>query len=86
MPTSAWALPGPGYCGVSVKPGMAQTAQDPNPSNHARLRAIRTPTTWGTRGISTPWNEATLDPKGARFRRTAHDDPAFLDRLDEALT
>lgn len=35
--------------------------------------------------ISTPWNEATLDPKGARFRRTSHDDPAFLDRLDEAL-
>jgi RNA-directed DNA polymerase len=35
--------------------------------------------------ISTPWNEATLDPAGARFRRTSHDDPAFLDRLDEAL-
>jgi hypothetical protein len=35
--------------------------------------------------ISTPWNEATLDPTGARFRRTSHDDPAFLDRLDEAL-
>jgi RNA-directed DNA polymerase len=35
--------------------------------------------------ISTPWNEATLDPMGARFRRTSHDDPAFLDRLDEAL-
>lgn len=35
--------------------------------------------------ISTPWNEAVLDPEGARFRRTAHDDPAFLDRLDEAL-
>jgi RNA-directed DNA polymerase len=36
--------------------------------------------------ISTPWNEAMLDPTGARFRRTAHDDPAFLDRLEEALT
>jgi RNA-directed DNA polymerase len=35
--------------------------------------------------ISTPWNEATLDPAGARFRRTSHDDPAFLDRLDELL-
>lgn len=35
--------------------------------------------------ISTPWNEATLDPKGARYRRTAHDDPAFLDRLEQAL-
>jgi len=35
--------------------------------------------------ISTPWNEATLDPTGARFRRTTHDDPAFLDRLAEAL-
>jgi len=35
--------------------------------------------------ISTPWNEATLDPSGARFRRTSHDDPMFLDRLDEAL-
>ena len=35
--------------------------------------------------IATPWNEATLDPTGGRFRRTAHDDPAFLDRLVEAL-
>jgi RNA-directed DNA polymerase len=35
--------------------------------------------------ISTPWNEATIDPNGARFRRTAHDDPAFLDRLCETL-
>jgi RNA-directed DNA polymerase len=35
--------------------------------------------------ISTPWNEATLDRAGARFRRTTHDDPVFLDRLDELL-
>jgi RNA-directed DNA polymerase len=35
--------------------------------------------------ISTPWNEETLDPAGARFRRTAHNDPEFLDRLDELL-
>jgi len=35
--------------------------------------------------ISTPWNEATLDPSGARFRRTSHDDPAFLGRLAEAF-
>ncbi len=35
--------------------------------------------------ISTPWNEATLDPTGARFRRTSHDDPAFLGWLAEAF-
>ncbi|MBV9323473.1 MAG: hypothetical protein JO352_06785 [Chloroflexi bacterium] len=35
--------------------------------------------------ISTPWNERTVDPQGARFRRTTHDDPAFLDRLCETL-
>ncbi len=35
--------------------------------------------------ISTPWNEATVDPTGARFRRTSHDDPDFLDRLEESL-
>jgi RNA-directed DNA polymerase len=36
--------------------------------------------------ISTPWNQNTLDPKGARYRSTRHDDPAFLDRLQQALT
>ncbi len=36
--------------------------------------------------ISTPWNQDTLDPKGARFRSTRHDDPAFLDRLQQVLT
>ncbi|MGH2715463.1 MAG: group II intron maturase-specific domain-containing protein [Thermoleophilaceae bacterium] len=35
--------------------------------------------------ISTPWNQDTLDPNGARYRRTSHDDPAFLDRLQQAL-
>jgi RNA-directed DNA polymerase len=51
--------------------------------NPAAMRVMR----YRYRGarISTPWNEATLDPTGARFRRTSHDDPAFLDRLDEAL-
>ncbi len=51
--------------------------------NPAAMRVMR----YRYRGamISTPWNERTLDPKGARFRRTAHDDPAFLDRLEEAL-
>ncbi|HEY7934078.1 MAG TPA: group II intron reverse transcriptase/maturase [Solirubrobacteraceae bacterium] len=36
--------------------------------------------------ISTPWNQDTLDPKGARFRSTRHDDSAFLDSLQQALT
>ncbi len=51
--------------------------------NPAAMRVMR----YRYRGamISTPWNERTLDPKGARFRRTVHDDPAFLDRLDETL-
>jgi RNA-directed DNA polymerase len=35
--------------------------------------------------ICTPWNEATVDPAGARFRRTAHDDPRFLAGLQQAL-
>jgi RNA-directed DNA polymerase len=38
----------------------------------------------GTR-ISTPWNEATLDPTGARYRRTRHDDSVHLGYLHEAL-
>jgi len=36
--------------------------------------------------ISTPWNEDTVDPAGARFRRTGHDDPAFLEAVQQALT
>ena len=35
--------------------------------------------------ISTPWNEATVDPTGARYRRTRHDDQLFLDTLQQAL-
>ena len=36
--------------------------------------------------ISTPWNEATVDPNGARYRRTSHDDHEHLGRLQQALT
>jgi len=36
--------------------------------------------------ISTPWNEATVDPNGARHRRTSHDDHEHLGRLQQALT
>jgi RNA-directed DNA polymerase len=36
--------------------------------------------------ISTPWNEAIVDPIGSRFRRTSHDDPRFLDAVQQALT
>jgi RNA-directed DNA polymerase len=35
--------------------------------------------------IATPWNEATVDPTGSRFRRTRHDDPAFLEGVQQAL-
>jgi RNA-directed DNA polymerase len=35
--------------------------------------------------ICTPWNEATVDPTGARFRRTSHDDPRFLEEVQQAL-
>jgi RNA-directed DNA polymerase len=35
--------------------------------------------------ISTPWNEATVDPTGSRFRRTSHDDVRFLDAVQQAL-
>jgi Group II intron, maturase-specific domain len=35
--------------------------------------------------ISTPWNEATADPTGGRYRRIRHDDPLFLERLEETL-
>jgi RNA-directed DNA polymerase len=36
--------------------------------------------------ISTPWNDKTVDPTGSRFRRTSHDDPAFLETVQQALT
>lgn len=35
--------------------------------------------------ICTPWNQATIDPTGARFRRTGHDDVAFLETIQQAL-
>jgi RNA-directed DNA polymerase len=35
--------------------------------------------------ITTPWNEKTVDPSGGRFRRTSHDDPAFLETVQQAL-
>lgn len=35
--------------------------------------------------ISTPWNEATLDPTGALPACTSYDDPAFLGWLVEAF-
>lgn len=35
--------------------------------------------------ITTPWNEATVNPAGSRYRRTRHDDPSFLDTLQQVL-
>ena len=35
--------------------------------------------------ITTPWNEAIVDPNGARHRRTSHDDHEHLGRLQQAL-
>jgi RNA-directed DNA polymerase len=35
--------------------------------------------------ISTSWNEATVDPRGARFRRASHDDPRLLEEVQQAL-
>jgi len=35
--------------------------------------------------ISTPWNEDTVDPTGSRFRRTDHDDPEYLEAVQQAL-
>jgi RNA-directed DNA polymerase len=51
--------------------------------NPASMRIVR----YRFRGaqIATPWNQATVDPSGARFRRTDHDDPTFLGYLQEAL-
>ncbi|MCA1679313.1 MAG: group II intron reverse transcriptase/maturase, partial [Actinobacteria bacterium] len=51
--------------------------------NPASMRIVR----YRFRGaqIVTPWNQATVHPSGARFRRTDHDDPTFLGYLQEAL-
>jgi RNA-directed DNA polymerase len=35
--------------------------------------------------ISTPWNEATVDPTGSRYRRTSHQDDQFLERVQQTL-
>jgi RNA-directed DNA polymerase len=35
--------------------------------------------------ISTPWNQDTVDPTGSRYRRTSHDDPRFLEEVQQAL-
>jgi RNA-directed DNA polymerase len=35
--------------------------------------------------IATAWNEDTLASSSGRYRRTDHDDPGFLDRLQQAL-
>ncbi len=35
--------------------------------------------------ISTPYNIDEVDPAGARFRRTSHDDAAFVGQVSEYL-
>ncbi|MDT9696418.1 hypothetical protein [Streptomyces sp. P17] len=52
--------------------------------NPAKMRVER----YRYRGaqISTPYNIDEVDPDGARFRRTNHDDMAFLGRGSEHLT
>ncbi|MFE7750654.1 hypothetical protein [Streptomyces sp. NPDC057428] len=36
--------------------------------------------------ISTPYNIDEVDPDGARFRRTSHDDVAFVGQVSELVT
>jgi Transposase, Mutator family len=36
--------------------------------------------------ISTPYNIDEVDPNGARFCRTSHDDAAFVGQVSEHLT
>jgi RNA-directed DNA polymerase len=36
--------------------------------------------------ISTPWNADEVDPAGARFRRTGHDDVAFVGTVSELVS
>ncbi|MFD7607868.1 group II intron maturase-specific domain-containing protein [Streptomyces mirabilis] len=52
--------------------------------NPAKMRVER----YRYRGaqISTPWNIDEVDPDGARFRRTGHDDMAFVGQVSEHLT
>lgn len=51
--------------------------------NPARMRVER----YRFRGaqISTPWNIDEVDPDGARFRRTSHDDQGFVGQVSEYL-
>ena len=52
--------------------------------NPAKMRVER----YRFRGgqISTPYNIDEVDPDGARFRRTSHDDVAFVGQVSEHLT
>lgn len=52
--------------------------------NPAKMRVER----YRFRGaqISTPYNVDVIDPDGARFRRTTHDDVAFVGQVSEYLT
>jgi RNA-directed DNA polymerase len=36
--------------------------------------------------ISTPYNVDQVDPAGARFRRTTHDDVAFVGQVSEHIS
>ena len=36
--------------------------------------------------IATPFNIDVVDPAGARFRRTGHDDMAFVGQVSELIT
>ena len=60
------------------------TAEGLTPYNPAKMRVLR----YRFRGaqISTPYNVDVLDPAGARFRRTGHDDVAFVGKVSELLT
>jgi RNA-directed DNA polymerase len=51
--------------------------------NPARMRVER----YRYRGaqIATPYNIDVVDPAGARFSRTGHDDGAFVGRLTELI-
>jgi RNA-directed DNA polymerase len=52
--------------------------------NPAKMRVLR----YRFRGaqISTPYNVDVLDPTGARFRHTEHDDVAFVGQVSELVT
>ncbi|WP_206442965.1 hypothetical protein [Candidatus Protofrankia californiensis] len=51
--------------------------------NPAKMRVER----YRFRGarISTPYNIDEVDPEGARFRQTSHDDVAFVGQVSEYL-